>query len=618
MKNLNIIIPIGGLGKRFSDEGYSQPKPMVNVMGKPIIFWLLDNLRINKNDNIFIVYQKKLDNHGFSEKIKNRYRNTNITFIKINHNTRGACDTINLALNHCSFDLSLPIVSLDCDTFYTDDILTMFRKYSDNLILYSTNTDDKPLFSYIKTENDILTDIVEKVKISDNINIGSYGFKNGHILKKYTEKLLISDSDTEIYISEIYKNMLSDGVIVKSKLINGFQCLGTPNQVKVFVKNNINTGEKFRFCFDLDNTLVTFPEVYGDYTTVKPMENNIKFLRLLKKLNHHIIIHTARRMRTHDGDVNAVINDVGDITVKTLKDFNIPYDEIIFGKPYAHFYIDDLSINTYSDLEYETGFYDIDIPTRRFNDLSIFKDYVIKKTNNKCESFWYLNSPNTDIIPKFEVLDDQTIKLERINGIPLSYYMVKEEMSVEILNKLLGTIFSLHNTEVIGNYDYSFYEKKLIERVLTYNFNDLPNFTKNYSKLYNLIKNYSLSTNNFNIIHGDPVFSNILLDLNYNLKFIDMRGSFGNGCSLYGDKYYDYAKIYQSLCGYDNIMLGKEINTLYSKDIKKHFESFFDEKEVYNIKLITAYLFLTLIPLHDDILKIKQYYNIFSEILDEL
>ena len=42
-----IIIPLGGIGKRFSELGYKDPKPLIKVLGKEIIFWVLDNLKIN-------------------------------------------------------------------------------------------------------------------------------------------------------------------------------------------------------------------------------------------------------------------------------------------------------------------------------------------------------------------------------------------------------------------------------------------------------------------------------------------------------------------------------------------------------------------------------------------
>ena len=110
---------------------------------------------------------------------------------------------------------------------------------------------------------------------------------------------------------------------------------------------DISTKENQRICFDLDNTLVTFPKVDGDYSTVEPIQNNIDAVRYLYDMGHHIIIYTARRMRTHDGDVEKVVDDIGDITREKLSEFGIPYHELVFGKPYAQCYVDDLALNPY-------------------------------------------------------------------------------------------------------------------------------------------------------------------------------------------------------------------------------------------------------------------------------
>jgi hypothetical protein len=50
-------------------------------------------------------------------------------------------------------------------------------------------------------------------------------------------------------------------------------------------------------------------------------------------------------MKTHNGNIGKINADIGKITFDTLEKFNIPYDEIYFGKPHADFYIDDLAIN---------------------------------------------------------------------------------------------------------------------------------------------------------------------------------------------------------------------------------------------------------------------------------
>ena len=86
--------------------------------------------------------------------------------------------------------------------------------------------------------------------------------------------------------------------------------------------------------------LVTAPLKPGDFSTVQPIEKNVQLVRELKQSGHHIIISTCRGMQQHGGNVGAVIAACGHQTLQTLKDLDIPYDEIHFGQPYADLYID--------------------------------------------------------------------------------------------------------------------------------------------------------------------------------------------------------------------------------------------------------------------------------------
>lgn len=117
-----------------------------------------------------------------------------------------------------------------------------------------------------------------------------------------------------------------------------------------------------------------------------------------------------------------------------------------------------------------------------------------------------------------------------------------------------------------------------------------------------------------NIIHGDYFFANILYEpLSDIVKLIDPRGDFG-GYGIYGDKYYDLAKLSHSIDGmYDFIIEdlfeleenenGFNYKIIYSKaheKIKILFYSFFNFEEKLKIKFIQSLLFLSMIPLHKD------------------
>ena len=96
---------------------------------------------------------------------------------------------------------------------------------------------------------------------------------------------------------------------------------------------------------DLDDT-ICFP-LHGrklseeKYGMASPNRTVIEGLKLAKEKGFRIVIHTARRMLTHDGDINKIVDDVGEITTDWLKKNDVPYDEIVWGKPYGVYYVDD-------------------------------------------------------------------------------------------------------------------------------------------------------------------------------------------------------------------------------------------------------------------------------------
>ncbi len=71
------------------------------------------------------------------------------------------------------------------------------------------------------------------------------------------------------------------------------------------------------------------------------MSGALEKLRELKAAGHYLIICTARHMKTCEGNVGQVIARQGGVTLEWLKRFDVPYDELHFGKPHAQIYIDD-------------------------------------------------------------------------------------------------------------------------------------------------------------------------------------------------------------------------------------------------------------------------------------
>ena len=615
-----IVIPLGGVGKRFSDLGYNDPKPLIKVLGKEIIFWVLDNLNLKKKDKLYIVYNNQLEKFGFEEHFA---KYPNINFLKLDHNTHGPVETIYKLTNILEKNSKNEgLLIIDGDTFYKKNIINQINENYHTIFYHKTKIKE-PIFSYVKINRNKIYEIVEKKKISNNANTGAYYFNNINKFNSYSRSAL--KNDKKIYVSDIYNLLLKNKELIIGKEIKEkeFACLGTPKQVIDFSKKN--KIEKKRFCFDLDNTLVTYPKVKDDYKTVKPIIKNIKFLNFLHSQGHHIIIYTARRMRTHNGNIKKVKKEIEKLTIDQLKLFKIKYDELVLGKPYANFYIDDLSINPIENLNTKLGYYESkDYLTRNFNEVVVGEKFTIKKSSNIIKLNSEINFLKKipfkikKFFPKIKDTGKNFYKMDTVDGLKLSYLLVNNLLTKEDLTILFKKLNFIHNSKILKDHNkiniYDNYSKK---------FNTRTKNLKKYKKKYlNKVSEYLKNYENFNkgkigVIHGDPVLSNIIKKNNNDLIFIDPRGSLGKNFTIFGDINYDFAKIYQSLTGYENIILEKKMDQNYLNDLKSHFENLMINKNqidnVETLRYLTSSLYFTLINFHN-----KKYTSKFLDIACDL
>ena len=163
-----------------------------------------------------------------------------------------------------------------------------------------------------------------------------------------------------------------------------------------------------RIVFDLDGVICELKKPSESYSDVIPKKKIIQKMRNLKEEGHYLIIHTARHMRTCEGDVTKVIAKIGKITEDWLEKWQVPYDEIIFGKPYADVYIDDLGIefstNEKLGEKLESIRPTIVIPMagegKRFKDDGILEPKYMIKVKNKTLFEWSVDSLPINISKK--------------------------------------------------------------------------------------------------------------------------------------------------------------------------------------------------------------------------
>ena len=98
-----------------------------------------------------------------------------------------------------------------------------------------------------------------------------------------------------------------------------------------------------RLCIDIDGVICELRGENQQYSDLQPMPGARDAIKLLRTQGHYIILYTARHMKTTQGNLGGVLAKQGKITLEWLDKYEIEYDEIYFGKPYADVYIDDLA-----------------------------------------------------------------------------------------------------------------------------------------------------------------------------------------------------------------------------------------------------------------------------------
>ncbi len=641
-KPILIMIPLGGLGTRFKE--YSLPKPLIPCFGRPILFWLLSSIvhfiHPSTIANIVIPYHETLIPYDFESRVLHEYPHLPFHFIPV-QNQKGCIQTVTEGLESLSQKYpalnDCPFLSLDGDTFYHVDIVQNWN--TNHGLLYGFKDNGPiPIYSYLKlNHSNQIIGIQEKIRyeLSETngchlANVGIYGFPSwktvmnrGREIWNFNLNFNRNPVHHELYLSQLVSQMITSGTTFDYHPISpsDFTCVGTPTQLEIFLHSGLPIKSplsmpKQRFCFDMDGTLVTFPMIENDYKSVRPISKRIQMVRHLHSLGHTIIIYSARRMKTHSGNVGKIMADIGLITIETLRDLDIPYDELYFGKPYAHYYIDDLAISTNGNLEQSLGFRVPSFNARSFHTVEqVSNGEIVRKKSKNGKLFGEIKAYQklhefpeiSQHLPKLIHFDQegQWMEIERIRGITLSQLYLDKLLTLPILYTVLDTLDKWHNVEKAESMDetidiYANYGDKLKER-WRHNQDIYPsNSLEIYDTLHQRLKEYEENKRGQKgLIHGDPVFSNILW--NETPIFIDMRGLLDDKETVLGDVHYDWAKVLQSIIGYEAIMNGVAMDTSYQSNVLQWFTEWYEShypKRMNDLKVLTASLFFTLVPLH--------------------
>jgi len=236
-ENLTVLIPMAGAGSRFQQAGYTFPKPLIDVKGKPMIQVVVDNLNIKAN-YVYVVQKEHREKYNLDTLLN--LITPGCKIVQVDSLTEGAACTALLAKEYIDNDNPLFFANSD-----------QFVEWDSNEFLYKmneTNADGgivsfratHPKWSFAKIdEKGLVTEVAEKNPISDIATVGYYYWKKGSDFVKYAEEMIEEDVrvNGEFYVCPVFNQAIADGKEIRTFDIPKMWGLGTPEDLKYYLEN---------------------------------------------------------------------------------------------------------------------------------------------------------------------------------------------------------------------------------------------------------------------------------------------------------------------------------------------------------------------------------------------
>ena len=242
-KNGVLIIPAAGLGKRFSEEGYKIPKPLIQVSSKPMVLQVLNYLPEFKFKH-FVLREEMKNVSDLVLKIKNKYPKAQCHLIK--NKTNGQLISCLKAVSQINLKLPLTISACDNGMLYDKNKLSkLFKDKSIDIIVWGTEgypgaIHNPEMYSWIDhTNNQISRISVKKTfknKFKDPLLIGTFTFSSGNLFVDLAKELIEDNKkiNDEFYVDSCINYGIRKGLKVIYFNVNYFLCWGTPKDLMIF------------------------------------------------------------------------------------------------------------------------------------------------------------------------------------------------------------------------------------------------------------------------------------------------------------------------------------------------------------------------------------------------
>lgn len=234
---MNILIPMAGAGSRFQQAGYTFPKPLIDVRGKPMIQVVVENLGIDATYT-YVVQKEHRQKYNLDTLLNLITPGCNI--VEVDGITEGAACTTLLAKQF--IDNDQPLLMANSDQFVEWDSSEFLYKMNEQNVDAGIVTfkATHPKWSFAKVDAyGYVTEVAEKNPISDIATVGIYYWKRGSDYVKYAEQMIEKNIrvNNEFYVCPVFNEAIGDGKKVKTFDVPAMWGLGTPEDLKYFLEN---------------------------------------------------------------------------------------------------------------------------------------------------------------------------------------------------------------------------------------------------------------------------------------------------------------------------------------------------------------------------------------------
>jgi HAD superfamily hydrolase (TIGR01509 family) len=239
-EKLNILIPMAGAGSRFEQAGYTFPKPLIEVNGKPMIQVVVENLNIDAN-YIYVVQRSHREKYNLDTMLN--LITPGCKIVEVEGLTEGAACTALLAKKY--IDNDSPLFFANSDQFVEwDSNEFMYKMQESNcdggIVTFKAT---HPKWSFAKIDDSgFVTEVAEKNPISDNATVGYYYWKHGSDFIKYAEKMIERNIrvNNEFYVCPVFNQAIEDCKKIRIFESSKMWGLGTPEDLKFYLENHKN------------------------------------------------------------------------------------------------------------------------------------------------------------------------------------------------------------------------------------------------------------------------------------------------------------------------------------------------------------------------------------------